>query len=385
MVTSNKYLFSALIVVLFLAGGFSAAAIEITGTPPVFHDNLGLATAFNSAMATAWDDMLDEFNDGIKGISGKPEKMIKSFADAAVFSNHAATLRGYGKPDYFSFSVGAMVGGKVGVDIDDVADYADDFADKIKTEGDLAIGAGVGVSAQFTLNASFLVNGLSLGFRYGGFEFTTEDVKEYADTNTDLDKFKGSGFKTQSIGITANYQLFKERNPIPYLLKWRGISLGSGVFYQKTDLTYAMKVDVGPQSLTGAYSGVNLKVDPRLLFNMTTETYTVPLEITTAIQLLSLLNITVGGGADLAVGKNTMTFGASADANVDGLPSSFTQEKAGYLEATGGGEMTPTYYNPKLIAGVGLKLGPIILDVPVTYYFGDGLGASAGVTLGIMW
>jgi hypothetical protein len=55
----------------------------------------------------------------------------------------------------------------------------------------------------------------------------------------------------------------------------------------------------------------------------------------------------------------------------------------GTIHVRGGGDMAPTIFNPKIMTNIGFKFGPVILDVPVTYYFGNGF--NAGITLGAVW
>jgi hypothetical protein len=57
----------------------------------------------------------------------------------------------------------------------------------------------------------------------------------------------------------------------------------------------------------------------------------------------------------------------------------------GTISATAGGKHSTTKFAPKLMTNIGLKFGPIIIDVPVTYYFGTTHGLSVGVTLGAVW
>jgi hypothetical protein len=44
--------------------------------------------------------------------------------------------------------------------------------------------------------------------------------------------------------------------------------------------------------------------------------------------------------------------------------------------------MSPTFFNFKIMTGIGFKIGPVFLDIPVTYYPGKETNASVGVTLG---
>jgi hypothetical protein len=35
--------------------------------------------------------------------------------------------------------------------------------------------------------------------------------------------------------------------------------------------------------------------------------------------------------------------------------------------------------------GMGFKFGPVILDIPFTYFFLTGQGLSLGITMGVVW
>ncbi|MHC6202487.1 Lsa36 family surface (lipo)protein [Breznakiellaceae bacterium SP9] len=362
----NKALHAALAAVLFLAGVIGASAderLQINGTAP------STGTSADPDIRAAWNNsVMTQLKNEMRGIDAKPEKLIRAFGDASAFSSHAGTQRGYGQLDRFGFSLGFMGGARMGTNIANAAHIADTLQEDLKRDHDLALGLGIGFSAQISFNASFLLPGLSLGVKFGG--FNTERLGSFGDK-----LISNLGFKTQSAGITASYQLVNERTLVPFLLKWRGITAGSGVFYQKTDLTYTMEIN----TLTGMSGSVPVYFDPRLLFSMTAETTTIPLEITTAIQLFSFLNITLGGGADFAFGTNNLKLSAETDVRVGNVKGS------GNLSVTGGGEMNPTYCNPKLITGVGFKMGPVVLDVPVTLYLAEETGMSVGVTVGILW
>jgi hypothetical protein len=156
-----------------------------------------------------------------------------------------------------------------------------------------------------------------------------------------------------------------------------------------------MEIDTIEQPLDGgtfntgilAYPSVSLggtiKVDPKLIFDMNTTTWTIPLEATTAVQLL-FLNIHLGVGADLAFGGNNMNLKLDADVSLEDLPFGLKQKsETGTLSVSGGGNMAPSFFNFKVMTGVGFKLGPVILDIPLTLYPFGGTGANVGITLGV--
>jgi hypothetical protein len=122
---------------------------------------------------------------------------------------------------------------------------------------------------------------------------------------------------------------------------------------------------------------------------MTTDTCTIPLEVSTAIRLL-FVNVHAGIGADVAFGSNDMAIGVESplDVKVEGTMagvnvSDYIGTTAGSLSVSAGGTVEPAFLQPKIMAGLGFVLGPVILDIPVTYYFGETTGLNVGVTLGV--
>jgi hypothetical protein len=276
-----------------------------------------------------------------------------------------------------------MVGLKAGSNLGESKDYFTNITNELEDEGDLALGANIqALSGQFNLNTSrFLLDGLTLGVRFGMMRLPEGVLSDNPD-------FSNLTFDTLSFGVVGSYQVLKEKTIVPVLLKWRGLSLGTGFIYQHTGITFATKVsgDYDYDFAAGADEGT-LTLDPKLEFSMTTDTFTIPLEVTTAIQLLTVMNIHLGLGADLAFGKNDMSLGLSGDVNLEDLPTDFIQQtEPGNLSVKGGGKMAPTIFNFKIMTGFGFKFGPVILDFPVTLYpllIGGGTGANVGFTLGV--
>ncbi|GHT52772.1 hypothetical protein FACS1894106_2200 [Spirochaetia bacterium] len=363
-----------LAVIFALTGTPGAFALDVTGTAPQVGGSTGFESALQTALNDAWDNLIDSLgnNEVLKNLKSKPEDLIKGFGTSSIYASQGATQRGYGQPKYFTFTVGSMVGIKTGTGVGGLGDYFNNISGELE-KGDIDLGLNVqAISGQFNLNmSSWLVKKLDLGVRFGYFK-----LEEGLLNNV----LPGFAFDTFSIGLVANYQLFQEQTLVPVVLKWRGLSLGTGLIYQKTNMGFGM--DLGLNDTVDLGHGASLKFDPKLTFNMETDTVTIPIEATTAIQLLSFLNITLGAGADLGFGTNKLNLGVTSDADLENLPSGVTQTKAGNLKISSGGEMPPQVFNFKLMTGVGFKFGPVILDVPLTWYPGKDTGLSLGVTMG---
>ncbi|MDR1307265.1 MAG: hypothetical protein LBK74_06805 [Treponema sp.] len=355
-----------LVLALMCFAGFQAFALEVTGSPP---GGEGLSTAQTNDIEDAFWGIVGDINDEIKNIDANPEKLIKGFADASTFSALGATQRAYGEYKLWAFTIGPMVGIRLpGSNISGAIDEIQNVGDTLEEDGDIKAGLNIqGITGQFSLNTSkFLLDNLYLGIRFGYFNLKAVENLE---------------FKTFHIGLTGNYQLLKGTNVVSGLFRWRGVNVGAGLIFQRTTLGYTYELDRQEGDISGG-SGGRLYVDPAINFDMKINTFIIPLEVNTSAQLLWVLNLNLGLGVDVAFGKNTTTLNMSGDINGDTASGITTP---GYLTVDAGGSMGPTIFNPKVMANIGFKFGPVIIDVPVTYYFVGGPGFSVGITLGAVW
>ncbi|MCL1815945.1 MAG: hypothetical protein FWG27_09040 [Treponema sp.] len=303
--------------------------------------------------------LLGSFKTEIEGIHDNPQNFIRGFADASVFASHGATQRAYGDYNIFAFTIGPMIGFRLPGSLFNAMGDIQDTADRLEREHDLKFGVNIqAINAEVGINISFLVDRLYLGLRFGYFNLTNDLIENI-------------NFKILHTGMVAHYRLLKGIDL--GVFKWRGITAETGFLYQKTTLGYTYVLD-GSDS-----SGFTAK-DPTLNFDMQVTTYTIPLEVNTSILLIKFLNLNVGLGTDFAFGKNDMSI------NLHSPIYDNSDTYQGYLRVKGGGKMSPTILNPKVMANLGFQFGPVLLDVPITYYFtNSGSGLSAGVTLGIVF
>ena len=325
---------------------------------------------FDGYLKTAFDTLMGKIDKEIETINARPEKLIRGFADASVFASQGATQRAYGGYKIFAFTLGAMAGLRMPEDPFSIAKDPQIIADKMKQEGDINAGVSAQVlNAQLGINASFLLKDLHLALRFGYF-----DLKAVEDTG-----IEDVSFKTMNVGALASYPILGGKDM--FFLKWRGVTATSGFIFQNTKVGYNYKIEEQKVLISGGPAV--LIADPRLVFDMNVNTYVVPLEINTSILLLRFINLNVGFGADLAFGENKTVVKLDSTFDVEGAPVSITEK--GYLSIEGGGSMAPSFFNPKIMFDLGFKLGPVILDVPVTYYFTNGNGLSVGITFGVVW
>jgi hypothetical protein len=131
-----------------------------------------------------------------------------------------------------------------------------------------------------------------------------------------------------------------------------------------------------------------LTVSPSVAVGIESKTYTIPLEVSTGLRLLWLLDVNFGAGVDLVFGESELTFGADARVDVESGPGADQ-----YIDASPGSvgfgvtnTEAPQFFRPRITGGVGVNLGPIKLDVPLMMYFdADGNTVMAGVNVGIVF
>jgi hypothetical protein len=360
---SRLFLFAALLFCLLGPRGF---ALDVDGVAPTISDS-----SLQGLLNIAFGLIKSDIGSDILGIKDSPRKLIRSFADASVFAVTGASQRGYEGYKYFAFTIGPVMGVRLpGAKIDITDEFAD-LGDKLKTEGDMGMGLNVqAVTGQISVNTSpFLVKDLYLGFRFGFFNFNSVE---------------NLTFKTVHLGIVGNYQLVRGLDIGS--VAWRGVSFGSGFILQQTNLEYRYALDTRRTIFNpGPQAGI-LELRPELVFDMHIDTYVVPIEVNTAFQIL-VFNINLGLGLDFAFGSNSTNINMVSEVDVwDTAGDDFYMVSPGSLTVDAGGSYAPTVANPKLMMGLGLKFGPLILDIPFTYYFLAGRrGFTIGITAGIVW
>ncbi len=276
-------------------------------------------------------------------------KLVKGFANASAYSSHVATQRGYQGFDKFAITVGTMAGAQVPATTTNLG-YYKDLVRQLRKEGDVYVGVawnawslnvGVKLPADFTISAKF-----------GMLKYT---YQEYS-------------FDGINAGGMLNYQIVRPVSPPVKFVLWRGLSIGTGLLWQRNHTLLRFN---GYTFSSGGYA-----VRPLLRMFIKTESYVIPLEISTAVRLLWVLNIHAGAGIDFAFGSSRLNYssvGTMAGNGLVGLYSIYGRQ----------GGKGPTKFLPKIFCGPGLNFGPVIIDIPFTYYFNNGF--DVGVTFGVVW
>ena len=377
-----------LIVVLGMAGVVIAQplfAATITGNCPIL-----TIPAYSITLGVIGDDLYDQFMIALNDANAElakyddQDKLATGFANANMYSTNAATQQGYPNYSLFAITTGVMVGAQAPTT--NVDYYTNGkIEDDIENKGDLYAGVAGSAAVNVGINAGMIIPGLYINVKFGKFDSTWV----YDD-----DDFS---FDTMIIGGGITYSLFDEAGI--GLLRWRGLTIGTGLVYQTTDVSYQVDLDsetnpftVDPDGggLLNNVSGI-VVVDPS--FDITLDMYTlsVPFEINTAFQFLWLFNINLGVGIDLVSGNADLELQSVSDATVNNiayggapLPEDDYIVTPGKVTIDGKTlDKKPSWARARIMTGIGFNFGAVKIDVPIIYYLKS--GAAVGVTAGIIW
>lgn len=398
---------SGLLLLLIVGIGFSAGAqeLDISITSPGitlggdlsnFQDELDGFLSGENSPTTLLENELDALElDQYADLS----MLARAIANAGSAASHLGTQRAFSDFRIFALSIGSGAALTV-PDID--PSYLETLQEDVESSGDIYVGAAIQpITAALGVNLSRWI------------PRTRADVKLGYANLADGTIGDGVSFSALSVGVGANYQILQSRQLPLGFIRWRGVSLASGLMFQRNETD--ISVSINDQALTQElYAGTfvnetdptdnnlgefytendtdreliaTLLVEPSVNVAAESTTYTIPLEATTGLRLLWLLDVNVGAGVDLVFGNSEVVFGADAALKVDA-------ESGEYVESTSPGSVgfgvtnteSPQFFRPRVTGGVGLNLGPIKLDVPLMLYFDeDGNTVMGGVNVGLVF
>ena len=355
---------------LVVIAGQSLGAIDVEATAP--------KTGFDpldDAVQEVIDALVAEANKDLAKFGNQP-LLAQGFGNANVYVTQVAAQHARQDYRFLAVTLGTMMGAQLPAFTPSELQNA--FED-LEKEGDLFLGAAWQLwSLQFGLNAGFLIDNLHLGFKIG--KLSLEDVPG----------MEGFSFNSLNLGVTASYQLFKERSLLG-LIKWRGLSVGSGLIVQNTKTLFELSLPQLEQELIetgipgfGDFSGT-ITLDPSLEVGTRASSLTIPIEAFTGLRLLFLLELTLGAGIDLSFGSSEIILRALGVTGIDVEAADLPLEDVitpGEVVIDAGTEDNPSFMRPRIFAGVGFNLGPVMLEIPLTWYLTSGF--SVGLTLGIV-
>ncbi len=316
-------------------------------------------------------------------------KLTKGFGDASTYASHAATMRGYQGYDFFAFAVGSMFsmqspGSNPASMMDMVGDFQEEgvFEDQHAGLGSNPLVFHGGV------NLGFLLDGLYMSVKYGKLNLKTGH--EYSlwrfNYTASLADIKVE-YDTTLAAILFNYQIVSAKSIMARTLMWRGLTVESGVIYTSNTISLYKKIDVISVNATVAPFTFEADVDPSVDLVMSTKSIIVPIELYGSIRFLYFLNLGVGGGMDYVPYSKTSFALKSAGSIV--VTDDGATNASGLVGTTGSvsieagtKDVKSSKYRPKGMLNIGLSIGPVFVDLPITYYFTDN-GYAAGISAGM--
>ena len=342
----------------------SVFAVDIDITLPSINTG-GQAYTGVGGEAAALAQFTDEANDVLSKFDSM-NSLLKGMSNASSYAADGATMRNFMGYKLFSIAVGTMVSGH----LPSITSYSDidNSVKKIEDAQDLPFGVNAqAITVGVGVNMGFLVDGLYLSGKVGSFAFNINDF--------DIDMF--------SCGLFANYQLIKPKSLL--LVAWKGLQVGTGFVYYSSDISYKTNVVSVSTDVYITAGQATLVYDPEFDAKFSTKGIKVPVDIMTGVRL-AVVDIAFGLGIDINVwSDSSLTYKAGGRTYLEN--SYGVTSTPGYANVSGGTTGgSADYLKAKAMVGLGVSLGPVKIDVPLTYYFdSDGSGINAGVTGAIVW
>lgn len=390
---------------LLCSSAFAAPKITITAPTITFTTTNSaeqpLVNTLNSQMKTQLETVRGNFETSVKDKLkdyGDQSQLAQGFGNANAYSAQSATLQGYQGYKLFSVMGGGMIGAQL-PSFDPAV--LQKIPDEIKNKPDLY--AGISPSIAFLnvgINAESVFGFINkdLGKKLNNFYFNVKFGT--LNTNYEFDKNTKLAMKSTNFGVGVNYQFIPSFPSIMFgLFKWRGITFGSGLNVQTNDVTLSMTLSEMTQNLdfpisdgsnTATFKGT-MSATPKIDIGVNMTTFSIPLEATTSAQLLWLSNVNFGVGADLVFGSSDVNVIATSDVSIKNLTTQFTVPTSITgsvvpgslkLDASTTG-VSPQLVRARIMAGYGLNLGPVKIDIPVYYYLASGF--AFGISAGFVW
>jgi hypothetical protein len=385
-----------------LGHGFSieGSAPQVEFHSPNFGANSALMDQYkaemegkmNSEISSAFDTTIATARKNLAGFKEQKE-LAQGFANANAYSMQSATLQSFQNYSLFAVATGFMVG----VQAPSTSfSYYSKVGDEIQSKGDLYAGLGTSVSfLNVGVNAGFLMPGLYLNAKYGGL---SQDVGDFS-------------MDFSVMGIGANYRLLDTKSFLG-LVKWRGISVGTGFYMQSNKLnmkitpdTIATQAHVREAVLSSASSqqetddkkalldqmgytenkpDATVKLSPTFNMGLDVTTFTIPVDVVTSGSILwGFLSATAGLGFDMNFGSSKIVLEGESNAGIESNDTTKVTFKPAKVTVDGSSDNGPSFARLRAMTGVGMGLGPVKIDIPLIYYFNS--GAAFGVTVAVVW
>jgi hypothetical protein len=304
--------------------------------------------------------------------SAPPERLMEGMANSSVMAG-----KGIGS-DYASNMSVFLIGAGVGAGMD--------LAEDKTTRSDIS-GVGIAPGVVIGTNLSFLDTARILGMdtnrlnlyvnfmNYGHNQIINEDPGKEASAQLDM----------MAMGVHFRYDWIKGKGS--KLLGWGGIKFHFGYEYNKTNIAFKSKINESVSETDSDGNEISGNISGTPTANILVNTHSIPLEFSTDIQILYILSLYGGLGADYSFGEAS----GSGALNSGTSPVTCTNPSPG--EACSGGATVQV--KPEANIDATGKVNPlnfrgfagVQINLPFVRVFGqvdkslgsDLIGATAGV------
>ncbi len=366
----KKLLFLAVTVALGLYSTDSSAQIfrlRVTD----YGNGAGNAT-FENFVNTEIQNIENDINKDLP--SAQPQRLMEGMANSSVMAG-----KGIGS-DYASNMSVFLIGGGIGVGAD---------LEKDKTTDSDISGVGIAPGVIIGANLGFLDTSKILGMdtnRLNVFlNFMNYSHKQVIEDNPGEES--SAELDMMAVGMHFRYDWIKGNGS--KLLGWGGVKFHFGYEYNKTDITFNSKINESVSDTDSDGNVISGNVTGSPSATILVNTHSIPVELSTDIQILYILSIYTGIGADYNFGQAK----GDGSLNAGDSPITCTNPNPGEI-CTGGttvqvrpeanidatGKVNPFLFRG--FAGVQVNLPFIRVFVQADKSFGSDLvGATAGVRL----
>jgi hypothetical protein len=179
--------------------------------------------------------------------------------------------------------------------------------------------------------------------------------------------FKGSATLGQLDGHYQNWGLHGQlrllgpsrgMSATKFLIRWGGIAITSGVDYAHVELSTSNKISSTFPVAQGA--PVTVTSAGNLTFTLDQTTWSVPLEVTTSLRLLSLITLYGGLGLDWQLGGGCDLHILMSQASLTGKVQGVAYNNLGTVDIKADGHVAPSAARMREIAGVQLSIMDVV-------------------------
>jgi hypothetical protein len=304
--------------------------------------------------------------------SGPPQKLLEGTANSSVMAG-----KGIGS-DYASRMEVALIGAGVGAGAD--------LTKSKDPESDLS-GAAVAPGAIIGVNLGFLNTKKILGMDTKRLNFYVNFMDYTLKQNLSSEEGKKSSAEIDMTSIGAHFKYDWIQGSGSKWLGWGGVKFHFGYEYNKNNITFQSEINevIDETDSNGNRIQGTIKGNP--LARINTATHSIPLELSTDVQLLYFLSLYTGVGVDYNFGQAS----AKGNLNADESDISCTNGSGGEACSTGPtikvqadadisgtGKVTP--FTSRAFVGAQVNLPYMVIFVQGDKSLGSNvIGATAGL------